>query len=354
MLEFIECLDSPQLAAVRRRELDIPRDKASTLGRSAVEAAAAGSYSCRGRRIAWDHLVQQACRAKVSIPAEADLPVAASNRFPATRVQVSNETTLGAARRLAETGLRPAALNFANGISPGGGFLDGARAQEEVLCRSSALYNTLAGDPMYASHKERSRPDSTDWVIYSPDVPVFRRRRVGTGAALAFELPDLRRAARQIHRSAGGGRSPPAPDPAGAGNRPSIRPRCTGPWSLGLRRLRQRSPHMVSGLIRAGGLGYTGDLSPEATPYSRPIKVPGPGQPFLAGFGLKQTLWAQTDSPNTVGRAPYSAEWKTRRLPACRPHSYSATDSMGGHSITPVGSRQNKPHAEHDKAAISD
>jgi uncharacterized protein (TIGR02452 family) len=90
-------------------------------------------------------------------------------------VQVSNETTLAAAFRLVEGGLRPLALNFANGVQPGGGFLGGARAQEEVLCRSSALYQTLVGDPMYEAHRERPRPDSTDWAIHSPDVPVFRK-----------------------------------------------------------------------------------------------------------------------------------------------------------------------------------
>jgi uncharacterized protein (TIGR02452 family) len=66
------------------------------------------------------------------------------------------------------------ALNFANGVHPGGGFLGGARAQEEVLCRSSALYETLVGDPMYEAHARRAESDSTDWAIYSPDVPVFR------------------------------------------------------------------------------------------------------------------------------------------------------------------------------------
>jgi uncharacterized protein (TIGR02452 family) len=89
-------------------------------------------------------------------------------------VQVANETTLEAARRLTTMGLRPLALNFANGIHPGGGFLHGARAQEEVLCRSSALFTTLEGDKMYEEHLRRSRPDSTDWAILSPSVPVFR------------------------------------------------------------------------------------------------------------------------------------------------------------------------------------
>jgi uncharacterized protein (TIGR02452 family) len=102
------------------------------------------------------------------------LPNNARITFTETKVQVTNETTFGASRRLAERGLRPLALNFANGIQPGGGFLNGARAQEEVLCRSSALYQTLIDDPMYDEHRKRPLPDSTDWAIYSPDVPVFR------------------------------------------------------------------------------------------------------------------------------------------------------------------------------------
>jgi uncharacterized protein (TIGR02452 family) len=112
---------------------------------------------------------------KVSIAPHAALTLPQQVAFPETRLQVSNETTFGAAFRLVESGLKPLALNFANGVRPGGGFLGGARAQEEVLCRSSALYQTLVEDPMYEAHRQRPRPDSTDWAIYSPDVPVFRK-----------------------------------------------------------------------------------------------------------------------------------------------------------------------------------
>ena len=88
---------------------------------------------------------------------------------------MANETTLSAAKRLVDSGHHTLALNFANGIHPGGGFLDGARAQEECLCRSSALYVTLRGDPMYAEHRRRAMRDSSDWCIVSSGVPVFRQ-----------------------------------------------------------------------------------------------------------------------------------------------------------------------------------
>lgn len=103
-----------------------------------------------------------------------ELPNGADANYSTTSVQVANETTLGASRRLVDAGKRPLVLNFANGVEPGGGFLRGATAQEEALCRSSALYATLIGDPMYRYHREHNRDESSNWAILSPDVPVFR------------------------------------------------------------------------------------------------------------------------------------------------------------------------------------
>ena len=163
------------MSTSRRQELDIPRNVAAALGSSAVAAAVEGQYVFGdGKKVDWSRYVQAACSAKVSIPPGASLPSHECIPFPETRIQVTNETTLGASMRLVESGLRPLALNFANGIHPGGGFLHGSKAQEEVLCRSSALYQTIFDDQMYKEHRQRSRSDSTDWAIYSPDVPVFR------------------------------------------------------------------------------------------------------------------------------------------------------------------------------------
>ncbi len=187
MLNLLPCLDSSEMSGSRQRELNIPRNIAAELGRSAVEAAKTGSYLNRqGAKVDWGREVRAACSAKVSIAPDADLPSHEDVRFSETRIQVTNETTLGASRRFVECGLHPLALNFANGVNPGGGFLGGARAQEEVLCRSSALFATLAGDPMYDEHARRAQPDSTEWAIYSPDVPVFR---LDDGTELAQPWP---------------------------------------------------------------------------------------------------------------------------------------------------------------------
>ena len=186
-LRLLSCLDSPEMGKSRQNELDIPRQKASELGRSALEVINTGYYqNASGENIDLKQFILEACSAKKSLSPDADLPNNKSLFYQETFVQVCNATTLQASLRLVEKGMRPLALNFANGIKPGGGFLGGARAQEEVLCRSSALYETLKGDPMYDFHRKRSRPDSSNWMIYSPDVPVFRN-----DAGNALEKPWL-------------------------------------------------------------------------------------------------------------------------------------------------------------------
>lgn len=91
-----------------------------------------------------------------------------------TAFEVINAPTLDAARPLAEQGMKVGALNFASAKNPGGGYLNGSRAQEEYLCRSSLLYHCLEGREMYRFHRSYSDCLYTDWVIYSPSVPVLR------------------------------------------------------------------------------------------------------------------------------------------------------------------------------------
>lgn len=171
---FLPCLDSPEMAAMRRQELSLERFNAASLGDSAVKISRAGSYlNSRNKKVEISRLVETSVDRKVSIPPDFILPHL-NAQYDITSIQVSNETTLQAGYRLLAGSSKVLALNFANGLNPGGGFLHGARAQEECLCRSSSLYLTLINDPMYQHHAERPSPDSTDWAILSPDVPVFR------------------------------------------------------------------------------------------------------------------------------------------------------------------------------------
>ncbi|HCN49849.1 MAG TPA: TIGR02452 family protein [Chryseobacterium sp.] len=67
-------------------------------------------------------------------------------------------------------------LNFASAKNPGGGFINGAEAQEESLARTSGLHESLlqAWD-YYTIHRAMESCFYTDNMIYSPKVPVFRK-----------------------------------------------------------------------------------------------------------------------------------------------------------------------------------
>jgi uncharacterized protein (TIGR02452 family) len=174
-LVCLPCQDSAEMAETRRRELEIPHHTAADLGRTALEICRAGEYRTRaGLTIDLRAGLARAQSQVISLPPGTPLPSRSRPDFRETHVLVCNETTLQATWQLQRRGRRPLALNFANGVQPGGGFLTGARAQEETLCRSSGLFLTLQDHPMYATHLERELPDSTDWAILSPEVPVFR------------------------------------------------------------------------------------------------------------------------------------------------------------------------------------
>ncbi|HTN91690.1 MAG TPA: TIGR02452 family protein [Sorangium sp.] len=92
-------------------------------------------------------------------------------------IEVTGETTGAAGRRLVEQEgeARVMALNFASAKNPGGGFLRGAKAQEEDLARCSALYASLVEQrDYYDQNRACGSFLYTDHIIYSPDVPFFR------------------------------------------------------------------------------------------------------------------------------------------------------------------------------------
>jgi uncharacterized protein (TIGR02452 family) len=150
------------------------RQMAAQIATGTLSILEAGGYFSPSRE--WRYLdreVQQAVKGTVLYPPEVN-PQALIECLYDTHIEVCNESTLAAAHRLVRLGQNPVALNFASAKNPGGGFLSGARAQEESIARASALYPCLKGKPMYGYHRRLRDFLYTDYAIYSPFVPVFR------------------------------------------------------------------------------------------------------------------------------------------------------------------------------------
>lgn len=92
---------------------------------------------------------------------------------------VVNEATVKAIADYAAVGKEQVGvLNFASAKNPGGGFLNGAMAQEESLAASSGLYRTqVRNEGYYAANRAYRSMMYTDHAIYSPDVVFFRDER---------------------------------------------------------------------------------------------------------------------------------------------------------------------------------
>ncbi|GAA4190950.1 TIGR02452 family protein [Streptosporangium oxazolinicum] len=137
---------------------------------------AEGEYSTDDGTVVVGPALRAALSGTASHPADGYIDVPRPTTGHRTSFQVTAEGSLQAARRLHLAGAgRIAVLNFASARNPGGGYLGGAKAQEEDLCRNSLLYPCLLRAPdYYAAH--RTSPDLlySHRVIWSPDVPVHR------------------------------------------------------------------------------------------------------------------------------------------------------------------------------------
>ncbi|KAH6904528.1 hypothetical protein BKA70DRAFT_1297040 [Coprinopsis sp. MPI-PUGE-AT-0042] len=108
------------------------------------------------------------------------------SRSNQTQISVLKISTVAAAKLLESTArFNPegaaapsiGVLNFASATKPGGGFRNGAQAQEESLARVSTLYHSLqtpAAKKFYAAHEHDRSPFYTHSMIYSPAVVVFQ------------------------------------------------------------------------------------------------------------------------------------------------------------------------------------
>ncbi len=98
------------------------------------------------------------------------------------KVLLSPKRTLEAASFYSRKGYKVCVLNFASSVTPGGGVMKGASAQEESLCRISTLYpaiNDISVSEFYSRHKQMIHAmtmgrENRDDCIYTPGVYVIR------------------------------------------------------------------------------------------------------------------------------------------------------------------------------------
>lgn len=96
-----------------------------------------------------------------------------NNHYSITEHTVKETTIQSILRNAADK--RVTALNFANAMYAGGGYVLGGNAQEESLCRASLLYYTIKTQKKYyRSNRLHVFPNYTDVMIYSENVPVIR------------------------------------------------------------------------------------------------------------------------------------------------------------------------------------
>lgn len=122
------------------------------------------------------------------------------------RVEVLDASAVQVCRQLAAEGA-VTVLNFASAQSVGGGFLGGAAAQEEDLCRCSALYRCLErGTDYYRANRTCGSALYTDHAIWSPDVPFCRAEDHGwlpspfVASVITSPAPNTKRATDEAAR----------------------------------------------------------------------------------------------------------------------------------------------------------
>jgi uncharacterized protein (TIGR02452 family) len=155
-------------------ELLMPPHVAAATGRDTQHITEQGWYSNpQGQKVDIRSLRDAATHGTVAYGPGTTPPVGAP-RHARVHTFVQNQSTLAVAEARVAQGYRVAILNFACATIPGGGWLDGARAQEESLARSSTLVHALREDDMYQNPAHWKNPFYDDTVIVSPGVPFFR------------------------------------------------------------------------------------------------------------------------------------------------------------------------------------
>ena len=144
-----------------------------TIANETIKITADGFYEKDGKRV---ELPKYSFTAVTAYSPEKGAELLKNTDVPDGKmceITVTSEDSFNAASRF-DT---PFVMNFANAHKAGGGFRLGANAQEEALCRCSTLYASITSDgakEMYRYNNTHLSSVESDYMLYSPDVCVFR------------------------------------------------------------------------------------------------------------------------------------------------------------------------------------
>jgi uncharacterized protein (TIGR02452 family) len=159
----------------------LSRNNSANIANETVDCCLKGEYSVGSTIISIGAKIKESVDATKHITLEDMHPlversrdIIAKNSYE-TKFEVCNETSLSAGKRLFAQDPNVAILNFASAKHPGGGFLNGALAQEESIARASSLYPSLmTQNGFYAAYQKDRNPFYADQLIVSPNVVIFR------------------------------------------------------------------------------------------------------------------------------------------------------------------------------------
>lgn len=154
------------------------------IARETLKIMEQGYYEQNGQRVEIEHLQKESVKKSFLLtPEEGEALIKDCEKInrqteKKTVILTLNCATVDAILKLKDEGKQASVLNFASAKNPGGGFINGAMAQEESLAASSSLYETLlAHEDYYIINRACKTMMYTNHAIYSPDVPFFRDGR---------------------------------------------------------------------------------------------------------------------------------------------------------------------------------
>lgn len=153
------------------------RSDLKRIAKETMDYLAQGSYPYEGKHVDIQKVHQQALEHTRFFPA--------SQSFTKDRDKITERTgnieieNIDIVKAITRDNIKYGVLNFASAYHPGGGFLNGALAQEEALCFGSDLYLTQLKfqEEFYEFHKSLKTKCYSDAMIYSPNVVYIRNER---------------------------------------------------------------------------------------------------------------------------------------------------------------------------------